>query len=147
MFGFWQTAHVHRYCRESMCFVPTCSKSICSANISADLEASIGLHCLFVWLLFGRHSCECHFLYSPCTLWPCRSLGNVLWEFKSLCLATDKSSVPHTHAFFKETTILFHISWKRIEAKAAWLTLWLILRESYQGWVTQFLWDRTCTVP
>ena len=69
-----------------------------SIRFSAHLDA-----CL---CYIDRDSRECHLLYSLLrTFWPCsRSLGNVLWEFKSLCLATAISlqSCAHMHSLRRQ---------------------------------------------
>ena len=69
-----------------------------SIRFSAHLDA-----CL---CYIDRDSRECHLLYSLlCTFWPCiRSPGNVLWEFKSLCLATAISlqSCAHMHSLRRQ---------------------------------------------
>ena len=75
---------------------------------------SVGLFCNY----FDRDTEDCQFLYSVCTFWPCRSPGNVLWEFECFCLDTDKSSVQQTHAFSKDTSLVFR-KCKSIEGKEA----------------------------
>ena len=110
---------------------------------------SIQIHAFFwflcsPWRLFVFHWQRLEKMSSSvqsalCTFWPCtRSPGNVLWEFKSLCLATAISlqSCAHMHSRKRQ---LWSSSERVLNQKQ--------LGWENQGWATQFLWGPTSTVP
>ena len=109
-------ARLHRVQRKYACHVSF--RALCVCLVCFFLRPwshkSVGLFCNY----FDRDTEDCQFLYSVCTFWPCRSPGNVLWEFECFCLDTDKSSVQQTHAFSKDTSLVFR-KWKSIEGKEA----------------------------